>query len=80
MTDGRLKSWFIVAVAATVAAVITYAVSFSIAFDRSDVGQPPGPAGAIVWPAALVSLAGLIAPVVLLAVWLSRRGSREVSA
>lgn len=80
MTEGRLKSWFIVAVAATVAAVIAYAMSFSIAFDRSDGGQHSGTVGAIVWPAALVSVAGLIASVVLLAVWLSRRGSREVSA
>ena len=80
MTERRLKRWFIVAVTVTVAAVISYAVSFSIAFDRSDVGQDSGAAGAIVWPAALIAVASLIASVALLAVWLSRRGSRAVKA
>lgn len=80
MTERRSKRWFIVAAAVTVAAIISYAVSFPIAFDRSDVGQDSGAAGAIVWPAALISVAGLIASVALLAVWLSRRGSRAVNA
>jgi hypothetical protein len=80
MTERRLTRWFIIAVTATVAAVISYAVSFSIAFDRSDVGQDSGAAGAIVWPAALISVAGLIAGIALLAVWLARRGSRAVTA
>ncbi len=80
MAERHPKGWFIVAVTATVAAVISYAVSFSIAFDRSDVGRDSGTAGAIVWPAALISVAGVIASVALLAVWLSRRGSRAVSA
>ncbi|WP_431836038.1 hypothetical protein [Cellulomonas sp. Y8] len=80
MTQRRLKRWFVVAATAEVAAVISYAISFSTAFDRSDMGQDAGAAGAIVWPAALVSVAGLIASVVLLAVWLSRRSSRAVSA
>lgn len=80
MTERRSKRLFTVAVTATMAAVIAYAVSFSIAFDRSDVGRDSGTAGAIVWPAALVSVAGVIASVALLAVWLSRRGSRAVDA
>lgn len=80
MTERRSKRLFIVAVTATMVAVIAYAVSFSIAFDRSDVGRASGTAGAIAWPAAVTSVAGLIASVALLAVWLSRRDSRAVSA
>ena len=80
MTESRSKRLFLVAATTTVAAVIAYAVSFSIAFDLSDAGQESGTAGAIVWPAALISVAGLIASVALSAVWLSRRGSRAVSA
>ncbi len=80
MAEGRVKRWFVVAAAATLAAVIVYTVSFSIAFDRGDAGQDPGPAGAVVWPAALISLVGSIVSVTLMTVWLSRRGSRAARA
>lgn len=80
MRERGLRAWFLTAAAVTVVAGAAYAVAFSVGFDRADAGRDPGTAGAVVWPAALVAGAALVAALVLLHRWLTARAGRPRAA